>query len=348
MPFDVSRCRSLAIDIISISISIGIIHRSPILTRTIAFMPGVVGTTGASAVVGADGGVRGVPCYRVFTGGEPTNSLAFESFDLNLVSGGSNLAVNAFFLPLLMHEKSWTLQDPQRLGLEEPLAKRPIDFLYRSSNCLPRREALAAAVRKAFERAGLVFEASGGCKGRTPIPQGQHPKGIQGNGDWGDCPECRRSKLIAAFENFADGEQYLSEKALLAAEYGALTAYHGNGQPLMDEIGMDASRHIDRAAYASDAAFADALVRLAQSPDELEGRRALPVFRDLSWQLGRMNLTRVREHTCRDAKLRVLRGRERAATALLLSDVPHHGSGWPRHCAWRASVCTSCTRITLP
>jgi len=42
-------------------------------------------------------------------------------------------------------------------------AHRPIDVLYRSSNCTPWPEALATKLRRALER-GLRFVATGRCK----------------------------------------------------------------------------------------------------------------------------------------------------------------------------------------
>ena len=57
-----------------------------------------------------------------------------------------------------------------------------------------------------------------------------------------------------------------------------MPVYFGNGQPLMDEIGLNRRTLVDRAAFGNDAAFVDEVVRLAQHPDELDAMRALRVL----------------------------------------------------------------------
>ena len=132
--------------------------------------------------------------------GEPSPQRSMARADLHLLAGGSNLSPKAFYCPLLIQEKGWTFSQRGK-----PMRQRPIDVLYRSSNCVPEREALVSTLRQYVEDAGFNFVASGKC-----VAGGNRSPSAAGSRNWGECNECQDAKMIVSFENYADGLEYLS------------------------------------------------------------------------------------------------------------------------------------------
>ena len=192
------------------------------------------------------------------------NGQGLPKNDLKLLTGGSNLYKDAAYLPFVANPY---LEDA--LPVIENMKSRPveqernIDVLYRSSHCEREgsRDALASAVRVALERRNLTFRATGLCKA------GGHGAETVGDGKgldaWDEgCSECARSKVVLALESCLEGADYLSEKIYLATSYGAILAYRGNGQRLLDQIGFNRDAMIDRATFASDQDFAEYISKL--------------------------------------------------------------------------------------
>jgi len=73
----------------------------------------------------------------------------------------------------------------------------------------------------------------------------------------------------------------MGEKPFLPLEYGAITAYHGNGQRWMDMYGVNRKKNmIDREDFKSDEEFAYGIVALLKDSARLELMQAEPVFFD--------------------------------------------------------------------
>ena len=198
----------------------------------------------------------------IYIDGEPAPHANMDDFDLGILSGGSNQHAQAVYLPVLPLEK-WSSHDFHQVPAQED-HHRPIDVLYRSSNCTPQREALATKLRQAVEAQGLRFVATGACTagGERDMQWEQHT-------GWGECKECTEAKMIVAFENFTEGQDYLSEKPFLGWRHGSVPLYKGNGQRLMRQIGINQAAMVDADAFADDEAFVARVVELAQQPDQL-------------------------------------------------------------------------------
>lgn len=192
--------------------------------------------------------------------GEPRPQRSMATADLHLLAGGSNLSPKAFFCPLLIQEKGWTFSHRGK-----PMSQRSIDVLYRSSNCVPEREALVSTLRKCVEDAGFNFVATGKC-----VAGGHRTELAGASRDWGECKECQDAKMIVSFENYTDGLAYLSEKPFLPLEFGAVPLYHGNGQSLMHACGVNAARLIDASTFPDYSLFCQHVVDMLMSPWRLQ------------------------------------------------------------------------------
>merc|ERR1719453_244062 len=220
--------------------------------------------------------------YNVIVSIEPwfpnmyPNGRGLPKHDLLLLTGGSNLYKNAAYLPFVANPYLEDALPVMRNQKSPPVEQeRNIDVLYRSSHCKREhsRNALASAVRVALERRNLTFRATGLCKA------GGHGAEIVGDGKGGDawdkgCSECARSKVVLALESCLEGADYLSEKIYLATSYGAIPAYRGNGQGLLDQIGFNRDAMIDRATFASDQDFAEYIAKLVADPTAVKQQMA--------------------------------------------------------------------------
>ena len=202
---------------------------------------------------------------RIYIEGEPTNRVDLASFDLAIVAGGANLHDNAVYLPLLPLEK-WSHLDFHAAPVGKPAAERHIDVLYRSSNCTEEREKLATALREGLEAENLSFVATGTCTA------GGERQEFDNDG-WGHCKECLDAKMVIAFENFDPDAEYLSEKPFLGWAHGAVPLYHGNGQALMDGVGLRRSSMVDATSFEDTGAFVRRVVELAKDPRQLDAMR---------------------------------------------------------------------------
>lgn len=231
--------------------------------------------------------------YRINIDGEPQSVHDPNSFDLNILSGGSDLYSNAFHLPLLAYEKGWKFDDK---GI--PLSERSIDVLYRSSNCTNRRETLASSLRESVENNGFKFVASGGC-----LAGSSNESIVKSQDDqWGKCTECQDAKMIIAFENNGDGE-YLSEKPYLPAEYGAIPIYDGNGLHMFRRSGMNTERMV---VHEDAESLNHRVVELLKAPHQLDALYELETGKPSL----EPDLKLIREYTCNDPKLQTLKTRD--------------------------------------
>ena len=103
----------------------------------------------------------------------------------------------------------------------------------------------------------------------------------QGRGEWVDCGrECTHSKIMLAFERFTPGAHYLSEKLFIPLEKGSVSAYFGNGYEYMDQLTVNRKAFIDYGRFNNIDLFADEIIRLLRTPDELQSIQDEHVFED--------------------------------------------------------------------
>jgi hypothetical protein len=234
--------------------------------------------------------------------GEPRPRLSPSLFDVNLLVVRSSNFRRSFFLPTLSYNLLHEIYNPEATG--SPAINRPIDVLYRSSNCAPRREALASSIRVALDAEGLNFTYTGKCKAGANGPNrgslGPDNRAmIEQVNVWESCPECAQAKMMIAFENYdvLSEDEYLSEKPFLPLVYGALPLYEGSGQLLMREMGINPKKMLDRAVFESDGDFVREIVRLAKSPLEIDRvQTAEDVF--LKGHSPDFDLSEIRKYTC--------------------------------------------------
>ena len=204
---------------------------------------------------------------RIYVDGEPTAHSDPEKHDIAVLSGGANLHKNAVYMPILALQNTDD-KEFHRSPVGKPARERPIDVLYRSSNCTPRREALAGELRRALEAEGLRFVATGSC-----VAGGRRDTSYSNEPSWGVCAECDLAKMMVSFENYTGDHQYLSEKPFIAWAHGSVPLYDGNGQKLMKEIGVQKDSLLDTQSFSSDKAFVEHVVQLAKHPERLEPLR---------------------------------------------------------------------------
>ena len=169
---------------------------------------------------------------NVYINGEPEfpiDDLNDQKIDLFLSSTIIPGRDNMFYADFLWNENS----NP---ASAKALHERQIDILYRSSNCRSKtgqvRHAVAETIAKKAHDQGLHFVSSGSCTTK----HGSNIRSKSPGRNWGKCDECADSKMILALERFEEGNPYLSEKANLAFNYGAIPVYRGNGSEIMENI----------------------------------------------------------------------------------------------------------------
>ena len=200
---------------------------------------------------------------KVYINGEPDfpkKDLGDEEIDVFLSSTLVPGRDDIFYADFLWNENS-------EIATTKPLIDRDIDILYRSSRCKgkvgEKRHSMVEVIAEKAEAAGLNFVSSGKCETK-------HGKNIRSSSkkmqDWARCDECTDSKIILAFERFDEGHPYLSEKANLAFQHGAVPAYHGNGTQIMENIiGIDSQSYLN----LSDLNAEDAANAVVQSIDNI-------------------------------------------------------------------------------
>ena len=85
---------------------------------------------------------------------------------------------------------------------------------------------------------------------------------------------------MLSFERYQNGSDYLSEKLFLPLEHGAIPAYFGNGQKIIDMLKVNRKSYVDRSDFESAEAFADKIIDLLRHPEELQRMQNEPVFHD--------------------------------------------------------------------
>ncbi len=210
---------------------------------------------------------------KILIDGEPTQKDRVEDYDIAILAGGSNHFPQGVHLPLLALEK--TTHNFHHAPVGKKPSERPIDVLYRSSNCTPWREKLATELRQALERENLRFVATGKC-----TAGGTQDTSYEKNQGWGVCSECEDAKMMISFENFSEGRHYLSEKPFLGWQHGSIPLYKGNGQSLMREVGILPESMVDAGSFADDHAFVDHVVALAKDPARLEALQRIAPLKE--------------------------------------------------------------------
>jgi len=217
---------------------------------------------------------------HILVNGEPTASDP-SGYDIAFLAGGSNRYTNAGYYPFVaLSQYSDILRTQANQAVEEStgVSKRPVDVLYQSSKCEAARDALAKMVGDACRKAGLSFVASGNCTAEQPIEsQRRQPHGEIGFE--------RTAKMMLSFERPREGYDYLSEKLFVPMVAGAIPVYFGNGQHLMDTVGVNKERVLDRGNYGNDMAFVDAVINLLKDKERLDAFSKQKPFLDMSTQL---------------------------------------------------------------
>ena len=173
------------------------------------------------------------------------------------------------YVPMLIREANWDFATKGK-----PLHERSIDVLYRSSNCVSSRDDLALLIQDYVEKEGFTYRATGKCGNTDVSPTNDKPD----TGLWYGCPECKDAKLIIAFEKVnGTGDEYLTEKPFLPMHYGAIPVYWGTGHDLMNRIGVNMKRIIDRSDYDTHESFAKAIVDLLRDPNRLSKMYDMPL-----------------------------------------------------------------------
>ena len=151
------------------------------------------------------------------------------------------------------------------------LSKRPVDMLYQSSNCEPRRERFAGTVRRIFEAEGLRFEHSGKCSAGSRRPRYQVPAAAPGELH----PESLTTKMmISISRSHNSNNEALDEKLALPMLHGAaLPLYMGTGHRIAQDEGYPMHAILDRAEFKSDDDVAKAAAKLAKDPAGLDKRQ---------------------------------------------------------------------------
>ena len=220
---------------------------------------------------------------RIFWDGEPKAHPKCLSADLcvSASSFGSEQHPNVAFMPTTACEGQGMCPDWESTTTFDD---RPYDILYRSSNCMNNRDNLARVIREEADRRGLSFIATGKCTaGGERTHPGDGEREFEGKAQnvvpsTRACKDCQKAKVMLAFDNFVEGEPYLSEKVLFPMMNGAVSAYYGNGQDAMDMIGLNREKIIDRSDFQSDREFATALLDVASDKNKFESLTVKPNF----------------------------------------------------------------------
>ena len=244
--------------------------------------------------------------YRVFVGGEPSvEERNMNDYDIGLVAGMDNQYSNAAFVNTLLPQ----FRD-EHVGTDDiALEDRPIDILFRSSECSGGarwRDELAAMIRKEAEDKNLTFVASGSCTAGTKNEYEDQYRTPGHYDNWQSCPECDQSKLILAFEKTTTGNHYMSEKPFHPDLHGALTAYVGTGSDEdMVRNGLNPDRIIRMGALESPEAYAKRVVSTLTDSRAMKDMGAAPRQQPI------VDTAAARQLSCGDPRIQYLRGLRR-------------------------------------
>jgi hypothetical protein len=148
-------------------------------------------------------------------------------------------------------------------------SRRSIDVLYTSSNCNPERETLVRTIRKQIEKHNLRFEYNGECSA------GSAKRPISSRDAERLYTPALDAKFMIAFSRSQDiGIDALDEKLSKAMKFGCIPLYHGVGQRLAQNMHIYPSSYLDRAQYASNDDFAQAVVAAARDPARMDTMQA--------------------------------------------------------------------------
>lgn len=164
---------------------------------------------------------------------------------------------------------------PNAVNREEVslLPVRPIDFLYVSSNCNPRREAMAAFIRARLIAENLTWAYGGRCTAGAPRSMASPHQGQRRRNE--GHKDVAASKTMLSMSRSQDPAlESLDEKLGLPVLYGAtIPVYIGNGHRLIKEAKYPEGVIFDRNNFASDERFVVALVALLKNNTELLRRQ---------------------------------------------------------------------------
>ena len=171
---------------------------------------------------------------KIYVNGEPTyDHHVVHDYDAIFATAGDFANPKLLYVPFYMLESCKNGSHHQRFYSDQrwltPARDRPIDVLYRSSNCNPKRESIVNHLRARVEKAGLRFEHSGACSGGSSKPRLQQSKTE-------DCAECYKSKMMISMSRDLEPTwEALDEKLLVPNLFGAVPIYLGKGQRLATE-----------------------------------------------------------------------------------------------------------------
>lgn len=209
----------------------------------------------------------GAPVFTLNLYGEPgiiSNETA-SHFTLNLVIELSRTLnpPNVFWTPMRKWHKAVSQTQVK------PLPSRAIDFLYVSSNCDPKREALAAFLRAKLSAAKLRWAYGGRCTAGAPSAMASPHQGTSNLTV--DVMESKTMFAMSRSQNPA--YESLDEKLALPVLLGAtIPVYVGNGHRLIREARYP-NVMVDRADYATDEEWASGLVNLLGNATEMIRRQ---------------------------------------------------------------------------
>lgn len=215
------------------------------------------------------------PLYLLFWG-EPGSPPIHPgtSFDLTMVTElapGDNER-GTFWLPLnswpgitdSTEEDIWKIEKFASI----PIKERPIDVLYRSSNCDPSRERAVSKIRHSVESQGYRFERDGRCRGGKPLWSRRY------NSPIGRDPGFE-SKTMIAMSRIQDwGHEALDEKLSLPMKYGSIPLYSGTGLRLANHANYPpSSSWLSRSSYETDDGFIEGITELLGNATKMEDMR---------------------------------------------------------------------------
>ena len=217
----------------------------------------------ALALANCSGVAKPAAPFKLLINGEPGTISAKTASNYDVVLcievSRAHKPPNVFYAPL------GHFHPPRPPQNTSALSSRPVDMLYQSSNCDPRREQFAETVRRVFEAKKLRFEYSGKCNAGSRRRRFKMP---------GNSAELSTKFMISMSRGQSPESEALDEKLALPIIHGAaLPLYVGTGSRLATELGYPMHVIVNRANFPSDGKAAEAAAKLARDPAQLDRRQ---------------------------------------------------------------------------
>lgn len=199
--------------------------------------------------------------------GEVADELVGSDLTIMTELGRDVARRDVFWLPINSQPSE---RDNEWAGADRPIRERPIDVLYRSSNCDPERERFVSVIRSAVVSSGYTFERDGRCRGGGPWLSRRYvsPDGVDPGFE---------SKTMVAMSRIQDwGHEALDEKLILPLKYGSIPLYSGTGLRLASIAGYPpSSSWLSRSSYPTESAYVAGIIDLLGSETRMEKMRSL-------------------------------------------------------------------------